>query len=85
MISLMISWVKTTVDLLMVVGVNRRTSKGWRPNWSERSDMKRMALGDKPPVVGGCDDEVADDDFALANGGSATNSLPTIGCVVNAS
>ena len=54
----MISWVKTTVDLLMVVGVNRRTSSGWRPNWSDRSDMKRMALGDRPAVVGGCDDEV---------------------------
>lgn len=85
MISLMISWVKTTVDLLMVVGVNRRTSKGWRPNWSERSDMKRMALGDRPVVVGACDDEVAGSRFDLANGGSATDSLLTIGCAVDAS
>ena len=81
----MISWVKTTVDLLMVVGVNRRTSSGWRPNWSDRSDMKRMALGDRPAVVGGCDDEVVGGGFALANAGSATGSLLTIGCAVDAS
>ena len=68
----------------MVVGVNRRTSSGWRPNWSERSDMKRMALGDRPAVVGACDDEVAGGDCAFAKGGLACSML-TIGSAVDES
>ena len=48
--------------------------------------MKRMALGDRPAVVGACDDdEVVGGGFALTNGGSATGSLLTIGCAVDAS
>lgn len=48
--------------------------------------MKRMALGDRPAVVGAYDDdELASGDFALANDGSVTGSLLTIGCAVDAS
>ena len=51
MISLIISWVNTTVDLFIDAGVKRRTNMGWRPNCSARRAMKNIALGDSPAVA----------------------------------
>lgn len=71
MISLMISWVNTTVDLFIDAGVKRRTNMGWRPNCSARRAMKNIALGDSPAVavvaVGLLGDEGVDDDSSLVD------------------